>query len=158
VTERERRLEEYRSGFADVESALSGLTDEALDLRPADGGWTAREVVHHLADMETHAFIRLRQMIAVDRPMLAGHDDMAYSRRLHYDRPIEPSLAVVRAVREANLELLEVLTPAEWHRSATHPKLSPYDVEVWLRIYAEHPHAHADQIRAATARARRGRA
>ena len=153
MSERTERLARFRTGYADVEAAVAGASDEELDRRPADDGWTAREVVHHLADMETVGYLRLRRMIVEEVPVLDGPDDMAYASRLHYDRPIARSLAVVRAVREASLELLERLGDGEWTRTAIHPKLSPYDVDEWLRIYAEHAHAHADQIRAAIARA-----
>ena len=70
-------------------------------------------------------------------------------RRLHYDRPIEPSVAVLRAVRAASLQLLEAIDEGEWSRTGTHTESGPYSVEGWLRIYAAHPHEHAEQIRAA---------
>jgi len=56
---------------------------------------------------------------------------------------------VLRAVREASLQLLERLTPDEWDRSGTHSESGPYSVDDWLRIYAGHPHDHAEQIRGA---------
>ena len=152
ATERASRLERFRTGYADVEEALAGATDEDLDRRPADGGWTAREVVHHLADSEAQAYIRLRRLIAEDEPVLHAYDEPEYARRLHYDRPIASSLAVLRAVRDASLELLEVLTEDEWARSGAHPESGPYDVGKWLRIYSEHSHNHANQIREARGR------
>jgi hypothetical protein len=59
------------------------------------------------------------------------------------------SLAVLRAVRVASLELLESLTPAEWDRRGTHTESGRYSVDDWLRIYATHSHDHAAQIREA---------
>ena len=149
---RAARLVRFGTGYADVEAALAGATDEDLDRRPADGGWTAREVVHHLADSEAQAYIRLRRLIAEDGPVLHAYDEPEYARRLHYDRPIVSSLAVLRAVRDASLELLQVLTEDEWARSGTHPESGPYDVDKWLRIYSEHSHNHANQIREAMGR------
>lgn len=146
-------IERYRTGTADVEDALIGITDEELDRRPPSGEWTAREIVHHLADSEAMAYIRLRRLIAEDGPHIHGYDEPEWARRLHYDRPIEASLAVVRAVRGASYQLMGVLTPADWTRTGTHTESGPYSVEHWLGIYAEHSHEHADQIR----RARRGR-
>ena len=87
-------------------------------------------------------------------PVIDGYDETLFARRLHYDRPIEPSLAVLRSVREASLQLLETLTPDEWRRTGTHSDSGAYSVGEWLRIYAGHSHDHADQIR----RARRGEA
>lgn len=145
-------LERYRTGAEEVLDALADATDADLDRVPASGDWTARQIVHHLADSESMAYIRLRRLIAEDDPLIAGYDEPEWARRLHYDRPIEASLAVLRAVRAATHELLLRLTPDEWSRAGTHSESGPYDVERWLAIYAAHGHDHADQIR----RARRG--
>ena len=150
--ERAELIERYRAGAAAVEAAVAGITGADLDRRPAgDGEWTAREVIHHLADSESMAYIRLRRLIAEDDPLIQGYDEPEWARRLHYDRPIEPSLAVLTAVRAASLQLLESLSPTEWARTGTHTESGPYSVEGWLRIYAAHPTEHADQIRRARA-------
>ncbi len=146
-------IESYRGGYAAVDVALAGITDADLDRAAGDGGWTARHVVHHLADSETNAYIRLRRLVAEERPEIVGYNEELWSRRLHYDRPIGPSLAVLGAVRLASLQLLEVLTPDEWERSGTHSERGIYAVDDWLRVYARHSHEHAEQIR----RARAGR-
>jgi len=150
--ERQRLIEQYRAGAAEVEDALAGITDEELDRRPAEPeGWTARQVAHHLADSEAMSYTRLRRLLADDEPLIAGYDEPTWARRLHYDRPIEPSIAVLRAVRTASLQLLEAIDEAEWSRTGTHTESGPYSVEGWLRIYANHPHDHAAQIREARA-------
>jgi hypothetical protein len=140
-------LERYRTGYAEIADALTAATEADLDRASAPDEWTARMVVHHLADSETTAFVRLRRLIAEDDPQIVGYDEAEFARRLHYDRPIAASLAVVGAVREASLQLLERLTPEEWDRSGTHSESGPYTVDDWLGIYAEHCHDHADQIR-----------
>jgi hypothetical protein len=147
--ERHELLDRYRGGFAAVELALDGITDDELDRAGPDGGWSARQVAHHLADSEARAYVRLRRLIGEDDPMILGYDEPEYARRLHYERPIESSLGVVGAVRVASLELLESLTPEEWERSGTHSESGPYSVDDWLRIYATHSHDHAQQIREA---------
>ena len=147
--ERTELLDRYPGGYAAVEEALAGITEEELDRPGPDGGWSARQVAHHLADSEATAFVRLRRLIAEDDPTIIGYDEPEYARRLHYDRPVGSSLAVLRAVRLASLELLESLTPAEWDRSGTHTESGPYSVDAWLRIYATHAHDHAQQIREA---------
>jgi hypothetical protein len=151
-TERAALIDRYRTGTADVEAALAGISDEELDRPPADAdAWTARQVAHHLADSEAMAYIRLRRLVAEDEPLIAGYDEPEWARRLHYDRPIASSIAVLGAVRAASLELLERLTDAEWSRAGTHSDSGAYAVVDWLRIYADHSHQHADQIRAARA-------
>jgi hypothetical protein len=150
ASERETLIARYRSGAAAVDDALVGITDEDLDRRPAEpDGWTSRQVVHHLADSEAMAYTRLRRLVADETPVIQGYDEPAWARRLHYDRPIDPSIAVLRAVRASSLQLLESLTEEDWSRTGTHSESGAYSVEEWLRIYALHPHDHADQIRAA---------
>ena len=149
-TERAKLIERYRAGAAAVDDSLAGITDDELDRRPpGDGEWTAREIAHHLADSESMAYIRLRRLVAEDDPLIQGYDEPEWARRLHYDRPIEPSLAVLRAVRAASAQLLESLDDADWLRTGTHSESGPYSVEGWLHIYAGHPTEHAEQIRRA---------
>lgn len=150
--DRAQLVDTFRGGYAAVEAALEGVTEAELDRQPSGGGWTARQIAHHLADSEATAYVRLRRLIAEDDPTIVGYDEPEFARRLHYDRPIASSLAVLRAVRDASLELLESLTPAEWERAGTHSESGAYSVDDWLRIYARHSHDHADQIR----RARQG--
>jgi hypothetical protein len=145
-------LDRFRTGYDDVIDALADIDPEELDRRPPDGGWSAREVAHHLADSEATAYIRLRRLIAEDNPTIVGYDEEEFARRLHYERPIEPSLAILQGVRSSSLQLLESLTPDEWERAGTHTESGAYTVDDWLRIYAGHSHDHADQIR----RGRRG--
>jgi DinB family protein len=147
--DREALLDRFRAGYAQVEAALAVITDAELDHPAPDGGWTARQVAHHLADSEATAYIRLRRLIAEDDPFIQGYDEPEYARRLHYDRPIASSLAVLRSVREASLSLLESLTPTEWERGGTHEESGAYSVDRWLEIYGNHSHEHAEQIRAA---------
>lgn len=145
-------LEKYRTGYAAVANALNGVSDTALDKELDSDEWSARMVVHHLADSETHAYVRLRRLIAEDDPEIIGYDEAEYAKRLHYERPIAESLALLGAVRAASLQLLERLTPEEWDRTGTHSESGPYSVDDWLRIYANHPHEHAEQIRNAASR------
>jgi hypothetical protein len=147
--DRTELLDRYRSGYDAIAAALAGIPAAQLDHIPGPGEWSPRMVVHHLADSEATAFIRLRRLIAEDEPQIVGYDEAEFARRLHYDRPIEASLAVVQAVREASLELLTGLTPDEWTRTGTHSESGRYSVDDWLRIYAGHPHDHAGQIRTA---------
>ena len=137
----------YKDGHRVVTEALAGIDDAELDARPAPNEWTAREVVHHLADSEMTSAIRLRRLLAEDNPVIEGYDQEEFARRLHYDRPLEASLATLGAVRRVTAELLGRLTEAEWAREGTHSESGRYSVEDWLHIYAAHAHDHAAQIR-----------
>jgi hypothetical protein len=142
-------VQQYRDGVGEVQRALEGATDAELDARPAPDKWTAREIVHHLADSEMTSAIRLRRLIAEDRPVIVAYDQEEYARRLHYNRPIAPSMRAFAAARETTAELLDGLSEAEWAREGTHSESGQYSVPIWLEIYAKHAHGHADQIRRA---------
>lgn len=155
TTEDRRRalIERYKEGPDVVRRALGGLTDRDLDRRPAPDEWSAREVVHHLADSEMTSAIRVRLLLAHDRPTLGAYDETAFVRRLHYDRPIEASFEAFRAARATTAEILQRLSEDDWKRAGTHSELGPYGVELWLGIYATHAHDHARQILRAAGKA-----
>jgi hypothetical protein len=148
--ERRKLIEQYADGYRVVAEALTGADDEHLDARPAPGKWTAREVVHHLADSEMAAAFRLRLLVALDRPLIQGYDQEEFARRLFYDRPIAASLDAFKAARRSTVEILESMTEADWSRPGSHTEhAGSYTPERWLEIYASHAHKHADQIVAA---------
>ena len=147
--EREQLIAQYKDGYRVVAEALVKITSEELDARPSAGKWTAREIVHHLADSEMTAAIRFRLLIAEDRPAIKGYDQDRFADRLHYERAHEASLEVFRATRASTAELMGCLTEADWLREGTHSELGRFGLDTWLRIYGPHAHRHADQIRAA---------
>jgi hypothetical protein len=154
--DRQRRLEliaRYKDGYRAVAAAVEGATDKELDARPAAGKWSAREIVHHLADSEMTSAVRLRLLVAEENALIRPYDEKSFAIRLHYDRPIANSLLAFRAARLSTGELLDVLTDADFAKTGTHPDHERYGVDRWLEIYAEHAHNHADQIRRARASA-----
>jgi hypothetical protein len=149
TNERAQLIAQYRAGYGVVAEALLRITPEELDARTGEGRWSAREIVHHLADSEMAAAFRLRLILAQDRPTIQGYDQNEFARRLHYDRPYEAALELFRYTRESTAELLELMTPADWIREATHTEAGAFGAERWLQIYAGHAHKHARQIRVA---------
>jgi hypothetical protein len=127
---------------------VNGLSDDELDRKSADG-WSARQIVHHLADSEMTSAIRLRRLLAEERPVIQGYDEELFSRRLHYDRPIAASLEALRAARMTSAEIVAAIGEDEWARAGTHSESGAYSVEDWLNIYAAHAHEHAEQIKRA---------
>jgi hypothetical protein len=144
-TERGQLIDAYRRGVTEVVEALAGATDPELDVVPP-GGWSARMVVHHLADSETNSYLRLRKLLAEDEPQIQGYDEAEFARVLHYDRPIERSLEVFRAVRASSAELLDLATDRDWERTGTHTESGVYSMQDWLEIYVDHGQTHAQQI------------
>ena len=129
-------IDQYAAGPAEVRDALAGITSQELDRRPAPDAWTAREVVHHLADSETNSYVRLRRMLVVDGAPLQAYDEAAWAAeaRLGYDGPIEPPLAVLEAVRASSTALLQRLDDADFLRTGYHPEHETYSVQQWLEI------------------------
>ena len=156
--DRKKLIAQYIDGYRVVAEALVGATDEQLDARPAPGKWSAREIVHHLADSEMTAATRLRLLVATENPQIFGYDQDQFVRRLYYDRPIAASLDAFKAARRATGEILERMTEVEWARAAgTHTEHGPYTADRWLQIYAAHAHGHAEQILVARGAATSGK-
>jgi hypothetical protein len=149
-TNREMLISRYREGPGVLSDAVSGLSARQLDHKPSDGGFSAREVVHHTADSEMTSAIRLRRLVAEDNPQITGYDPDVFAARLHYaSRPVQPSLDAIRAARESTVSILAALSEVEWERSGTHSEMGEYSIDTWLEVYAAHCHDHADQIRRA---------
>jgi len=150
--ERHALIERYTQGYQTVLAALEGISNAELDAKTDE--WSAREIVHHLADSEMTSAIRLRRLLAEDDPQIGGYDEEAFARILHYaDRPIEAALDALSAARRTTAEILSRMTAADWSRAGTHTQSGRYSAEDWLQIYAAHAHEHADQIRRARSQA-----
>jgi hypothetical protein len=150
IRRRHEQLKRYRSGPAELEASLRGITDEELDRRPGPGQWSPREIVHHVADAEVIAGGRLRLVLARDAaPIVAyGQEDLMRAMR-PMARPIEASLAVIKALHENTADLIEALEEEAWSRRGVHEEVGDYHLAMWLEDMAEHSHKHADQIRRA---------
>lgn len=144
---RKKLIDQYKDGYRVVAEALVGATDEELDTHPAPGKWSAREVVHHLADSEMTAAVRLRVLLAVDKPQIVGFDQDQFAHRLFYDRPTEASLEAFKSARRTTGEILDRMSDADWTREGTHTEHGRYTIERWLEIYSAHAHKHAEQIK-----------
>src|SRR5689334_10281554 len=105
--ERDALIEKYSRGGDEVVSALEGFPKDRLTAKPFPGKWSAVEIVHHLADSESHSCVRIRRLIAEKNPVIQGYDQDEYAAVLGYqDRDIQPSLDLFRAVRASTTQLL----------------------------------------------------
>jgi hypothetical protein len=142
---RRKLIEQYKDGPRVVGEALKGVAEKELDAR-LPGKWSIREIIHHLADSEMVAGVRLRRLVAEDRPGLRGADLTGYVGRLHYNRPVQGSLDVFRAVRVSTAEILERMAEVDWTREGVLSEGGRYTAEKWLEIFAKHAATHAEQI------------
>ncbi|MDE2967989.1 MAG: DinB family protein [Chloroflexota bacterium] len=149
TNERPALLAEYLEATYEIEVVLEELSESELEARESPDEWSVRQVVHHLADVEVGDAMRLRQMLAHDSPLIVAYDEDRFATRLHYDRPIESSVATFFALRTSNGALLERITEADWSRPGRHEEHDRYTVEILVRRSIDHDRLHLGQIRRA---------
>jgi hypothetical protein len=146
--ERKQLIGRYADGYQEVVAALEGFSEEGLSAHPVPGKWSAREIVHHLADSESISAQRLRKLLTEEKPIIHGYDQERYAVLLRYnERDMAPALEAFRAARSTTAQLLSAMSSADWEREGWHTESGRYSADTWLRIYAAHAHGHASQIR-----------
>src|SRR3954464_14152020 len=95
--ERSDLIAKYAAGYDEVTDALNGFPEDSLSTNVIPGKWSAKEIVHHLADSETTSAIRLRRLLVEDSPVIQGYDQDAFAIRLRYnEREMPPALEAFR--------------------------------------------------------------
>jgi hypothetical protein len=146
MNEAERRewIDRYARGPELLKAALAKVPAEALQWRPAEGKWSAHEVVCHCADSETIASTRIRYLVGEDRPTI--HEN-AWAKTFDYHTlPLESALREVEQVRAWTTDWIRRLPNSAWSREGTHTESGRYTAERWLEIYGVHLETHARQI------------
>ena len=134
---------------AQIEAALSGASETQLSQPYREGGWNARQVVHHLADSHMNAFIRCRLILTEDNPPLKPYDQDAWARLPDScTGPLEPSLAILRGLHARWAAFFSALPDAAWTRQGLHPENGPMTLARILDSYAAHGQQHLEHIRA----------
>jgi hypothetical protein len=142
-------INSYAQATTEFLIVANDLTESQLDATHS-GGWSARQVIHHVADSEAQSYARLRRLIAEPGTQIQGYDEASWgeNKTLGYkDLPIAQSLDVFKAVRASSLEIIKRLTPAQLDNSGTHSESGEYTIKTWLETYISHPLEHAAQIR-----------
>ena len=133
--------------------ALANSVDDALVDRHLEGGWSARQVMHHMADSEMQSAVRLRRLVAeAPGSSIQGYDEAAWAQNpaLGYQTSDwRPALQVIAAVRASSSAVLSRLTDADLAREGIHTESGRYTLDQWLDIYTRHPREHAAQMREA---------
>jgi hypothetical protein len=139
----------YAQATTEFLSVANELTESQLDASDS-GGWSARQVIHHVADSEAQSYARLRRLIAEPGTQIQGYDEAGWGENetLGYkDLPIAHSLDVFKAVRASSLEIIKRLKPMQLDLSGTHSESGEYTIKTWLETYISHPLEHAAQIK-----------
>ena len=139
----------YESATQYFLNLARGVTPELLDVRH-ENGWSARQVIHHMADSEAQSYARIRRLIAEpEGTSIQGYDENAWgdSAVLGYATlPIDFSVKVFSSVRASSLVMIERLTEADLAKSGVHSESGIYTIEKWCRTYTAHPLDHIGQI------------
>ena len=146
--ERNAFLDRYTAGPALLRAAWGSVPAEARQWRPAEGKWSAHEVVVHCADSETYGSIRIRLLLAEPEPLIVGYDENEWARRFDYHgADPDEALELVARVRARTIAMLRKLPADGGGKVGRHTHSGAYGTDDWLRIYAEHLEIHAAQIR-----------
>jgi len=129
-----------------LRKAVEGLSDSQLDTTYRDGGWTVRQVVHHIADSHANAYLRFRWVMAEDNPTIKTYDQDVWATFPDVKLPVEPSLKIIDGLHERWVAFLSALPEDAWSRTANHPERGQITMDDLLDIYSEHGANHTGQI------------
>jgi uncharacterized damage-inducible protein DinB len=146
-------IEKIRTAPAALREAVRGLTDAQLETPYRPGGWTVRQVVHHVPDSHMNGYTRFKLALTEDNPTLKTYDEDAWSKLADVrGTPIETSLRLLELLHERWVALLEATPDAAVARPCRHPDDGPLTADTILQIYAWHGHHHARHVTALRAR------
>jgi len=132
---------------ARLRSAVAGLSDAQLDTPYRPGGWTVRQVVHHLPDSHLNSYVRFRLALTEDNPTIKPYDEARWAELPDgRSAPVELSLALLEALHRRWVLLLESVDEPDWSRAYLHPEYGPRTLRETLGLYAWHGRHHVAQI------------
>jgi hypothetical protein len=145
--DRARFIQEIAQTPSNLRAAVAGLSESQLDTPYRPGGWTVRQVVHHVPDSHMNSYVRFRLALTEDEPTIKPYDqsrwaELADSRTAR----IETSLALLESLHERWVLLLRSLSPEDWRRQFRHPELGVVSLEKNLALYAWHGRHHVAHI------------
>jgi len=136
----------------ELRNALQGLKFAQINTPYREGGWTVRQLVHHIADSHMNAFIRVRLALTEDWPTIKPYNEAAWATLHDSTAPIEWSLELLESLHARWVMLLQSLTEEQWQRGFRHPESGPMTVEYATLVYGWHSRhhvAHINHLRAA---------
>jgi uncharacterized damage-inducible protein DinB len=140
-------IEEIRTLPARVKQAVAGLTETQLDTPYRSGGWTIRQVVHHLPDSHMNSILRFKWAMTEDNPTIKPYDETSFARLADYQLPIEPSLKMLEGIHARMVALFESFNDADLNRTFYHPASGKTStLKETIGMYAWHGNHHLAQI------------
>ena len=130
-----------------MRQAVQGLTDEQLNTPYRHGGWTIRQVVHHVADSHMNSYIRFRLALTEEAPTIKPYEEALWAELPDAkNEPVEVSLALLEALHYRWVVLLQSLTKPEWQRVFIHPVSGETTLIKVAGLYAWHGRHHLAHI------------
>ena len=145
--ERQQWLAEIAAAPANLRAAVAGLTEAQLNTPYRPGGWTVRQVVHHLPDSHMNAYVRFRLALTEDEPTIKPYKEALWAQ-LSDARiaPAELSLTLLDSLHQRWVMLLRELKPEDFSRALKHPELGRVTLEKYVAMYAWHGKHHVAHI------------
>jgi len=131
-----------------MREAVSGLTDAQLDTPYRPGGWTVRQVVHHVPDSHLNAYIRLKLALTEDAPTIRPYDEKTWAMLGDSRLPAEISLTLLDSIHARWVALCRDLKTSDWARTFNHPEYpeGPRTIDWLIQVYAWHSNHHLAHI------------
>ena len=147
-------IQEITAAPAALRKAVAGLTPAQLDTRYRDGGWTVRQVVHHLADSHMNSFVRFKLALTEDTPQIKPYSQDAWVTLADAQGDIGTSLSILEGLHARWTALLLSMKPEDFSRTFMHPENGPTTLDRAMQIYCWHGKHHTAHI--TTLRGRQG--
>jgi uncharacterized damage-inducible protein DinB len=150
ASERRAAIDVIAATPARLRAAVRGLSDAQLDTPYRPGGWTVRQLVHHVADSHMNAFIRLRLALTEDHPTIKPYNEAEWAKLADATMPIDISLDLLDRLHQRMVHLLRSMKDEDFARTLHHPENGTMTVDALLNVYAWHgPHhtAHVTSLR-----------
>jgi uncharacterized damage-inducible protein DinB len=135
-------------------AAIAGLDDAQLDTPYREGGWTVRQLVHHLPDSHANCYVRFKLALTEDWPTIKSYDEAAWANLADSRLPVDVSLALITALHARWVSLLESMSEDDFRKGYNHPENGKQTLAVALALYDWHSRHHTAHI--TTLRARQG--
>ena len=143
---RARAIEDIAALPAKMREAVATLSDAQLDTPYRPGGWTVRQLVHHVADSHMNGYIRLKLALTEDVPTIKPYEQDKWASLSDSRLPIAPSLAILDSVHLRWDVLWRATTNEQFARTFRHPDLGELTVETHLHLYAWHSRHHVAHV------------
>ena len=149
ATERQCHIRDIAELPGNLRAAVSGLIDSQLDTPYRPGGWTVRQVVHHLPDSHLNSYVRFKLALTEGQPRIKPYDEARWAEiEEARSAPVEVSLALVDALHRRWVLMLENMTDADFERTFDHPEIGIVSLKAILASYAWHSRHHVAHIQA----------